>query len=192
MKKLSQAAFAQQLGVDRSYITQLKQAGRLVMTADGKVDVEASELRIKETEDPNRDDVRARHAKNRKPEVAVKPESIKAEKPTKVKDKKSDDEISFQRGRAKEQHFKALQAELLYQKTMGTLVEISSVQKGAAEIGKQLRALLENLPDQLAPELAAVTEVERVNAILVERCEQILNELASKVQQAVQIMREQA
>lgn len=192
MKKLSQAAFAQHHGVDRSYITQLKQAGRLVMTADGKVDVEASELRIKETEDPNRDDVRARHAKNRQPEVAAKPESVKAEKPAKAKEPKSDDEISFQRGRAKEQHFKALQAELLYQKTMGTLVEISSVQKGAAEIGKQLRTLLENLPDQLAPELAAVTGVERVNAILVERCEQILNELASKVQQTVQTMREQA
>jgi len=39
---VSQAEFARMNGWDRSYVTRLKQAGRLVMTADGRVDVEAS------------------------------------------------------------------------------------------------------------------------------------------------------
>lgn len=40
---LSQAAFARRRGVSRNAVTDWKQAGYLVMTADGKVDVEASE-----------------------------------------------------------------------------------------------------------------------------------------------------
>ena len=42
MSAETQIDFAARLGVSRSYITQLKQADRLVMTAAGLVDVEAS------------------------------------------------------------------------------------------------------------------------------------------------------
>lgn len=43
---LSQAAFARRRGVSRNAVTDWKQAGYLVMTADGKVDVEASEWNL--------------------------------------------------------------------------------------------------------------------------------------------------
>ena len=53
---VSQAEFARQAGYARSYVTQLKQSGRLVM--DGKlVIVDQSLARIAATKDPNRDDV---------------------------------------------------------------------------------------------------------------------------------------
>ena len=43
---LSQAAFARRRGVSRNAVTDWKWAGHLVMTADGKVDVEASEWNL--------------------------------------------------------------------------------------------------------------------------------------------------
>ncbi len=42
MTVLTQAAFARHIGSGKSWVTQLKTAGKLVMTADGKVEVEQS------------------------------------------------------------------------------------------------------------------------------------------------------
>lgn len=46
MTVLSQKDFATAIGRDKSYITRLKQAGHLVMTEDGRVDVEPSLERL--------------------------------------------------------------------------------------------------------------------------------------------------
>ena len=57
----TQADFARRLGVSRSHVTGLKHAGRLVLTDNGLVDVDASIARIDATRDPNRDDVNRPH-----------------------------------------------------------------------------------------------------------------------------------
>ena len=64
MKTATQSEFARLIGVQKSYVTKLKEQGRLVMSADGKlVNVEASKQRIQQTADPNRDDVSQRFEK---------------------------------------------------------------------------------------------------------------------------------
>lgn len=64
MSRESKSAFARRLGVAPSYVTKLKDEGRLVVV-DGQIEVEASLARMDATKDPNRDDVRQRHAKAR-------------------------------------------------------------------------------------------------------------------------------
>lgn len=64
MSRESKSAFARRLGVSPSYVTKLAQDGRLVVV-DGQIEVEASLARMDATKDPNRDDVRQRHAKAR-------------------------------------------------------------------------------------------------------------------------------
>lgn len=64
MSSESKSAFARRLGVAPSYVTKLAQEGRLVVV-DGQVEVEASLARMEATKDPNRDDVRQRHAQAR-------------------------------------------------------------------------------------------------------------------------------
>ena len=54
MSAVSQSEFATLLGKDKSYVTRLKQAGRLVLTADGQVEVEKSQTLIAATADPSR------------------------------------------------------------------------------------------------------------------------------------------
>lgn len=141
MTTLNQSQFAKHIGVTKGYITQLKQAGRLVMTQNDLVDVEASQLRIKETEDANRDDVKARH------EIA---RNGKEGKKTAIKD---GDHVSFSDGRAKEQHFKALQAELEYKKSISELVAVHEMQLAVADVITTFRQSLENIPHLLAPTL---------------------------------------
>ena len=46
---LSQAEFARRIGWNKSTVTRAKQAGRLVLTADGQVDTDASIQRLRET-----------------------------------------------------------------------------------------------------------------------------------------------
>lgn len=59
MPGMNQAEFARYIGRDPSHVTRLKQAGRLVLTADGLVDAEASVARIHATRG-QRFDVEAR------------------------------------------------------------------------------------------------------------------------------------
>jgi hypothetical protein len=64
MSRESKSEFARRLGVAPSYVTKLAQEGRIVVV-DGQVEAEASLARMEATKDPNRDDVRQRHAKAR-------------------------------------------------------------------------------------------------------------------------------
>lgn len=146
MHTLNQTAFARHIGVAKSYITQLKQEGRLVFAEDGKVDVAASLIRIKETGDPNRDDVAARHAQARGADLPVV--EVKTDKPKK---EKTIAEVSFSEARAKEQHFKSLQAELEYQKAIGEVVMAADMKAAVGDVVTTFRQALENIPHSAAP-----------------------------------------
>lgn len=69
---LTQAAFARLHGVAKSHVTKLKQAGRLVMTPAGMVDVAASDVLIAQT-GGLRPDVAERLAEQRAPAAAAPP-----------------------------------------------------------------------------------------------------------------------
>lgn len=150
---MKQIAFAEYLGVARSYITQLKQQGRLVMTERGLVDVAASIIRIQETADPNRDDVAARHAKERGAVTAVAAAAGKTEKPAKQKREKDPNQITFADGRAKEQHFRALQAELDYKKAIGEVVLSAEVSHAVADMLMTFRQRIENRSHRISADL---------------------------------------
>jgi len=164
---ISQAEFARQQNWSRSYVTQLKKDGRLVMSGDGKkVLHEKSLVRIKATEDPNREDVKQRHAAER--EEVVNPDVKKAGS-------------SYQAARAVKERFNALSAKLAYEKESGTVVEAAAVKKAGFELGTHIRKALENMPDQLAPELAPISDPARVHAVLVEYFEALLTDVSQQI-----------
>jgi hypothetical protein len=67
----SKAAFARRKGWNRSTATRYAQAGKIVVTADGLVDVEASEERLAASKDPLKEGVRQRHERGRRSAVAI-------------------------------------------------------------------------------------------------------------------------
>lgn len=164
---LTQADFARHAGYSRSRVTQLKQSGRLVM--EGKrVLLEESLKRIAETKDPNRDDVSERHAEARQQEPPEQP----AEKLIGG---------DYQSARAQKEKYLALQAKADYEKAIGKLVEGADVRRAGAEIGILIRTALENMPDQLAAELAPIDDPARIHALMIEHVERILHDLSDKV-----------
>ena len=137
MAAVSQAEFARQLDVDRSHITRLKQAGRLVMTADGRVDADASRARIAETADPNRDDVAARHAAAKVSPGATAPPADKVGN-------------SYQAARAIKEKYLALDAKATYEQRIGELIPRAEVQAALDDLVAFARAGIENLPHRVA------------------------------------------
>lgn len=128
----TQTQFATRLGVDKSHITRLKQAGRLVMT-DGKVDVEASLQCIKETEG-GRDDVAARHAEARGGETKKPDES----------------RVSAQ---TRKEMAQADIAEMERDKLRGKLIDREQVEMALDDVVAFARQGLENLPHRVAARL---------------------------------------
>lgn len=174
---VSLSQFATMCGWTPSYVTKLKQHGRLVLTEDGqKVDVDASIARIKETEDPNRDDVRKRWKEHR-----ARGDADPGSTPPPTPDPSAASTTGFAQARAVKERYLALSAKLDYERASGKLVETSSVQRAGAEAGTVIRAALENLPDQLAPMLAPITDEEKLRAFLADHVESLLAELAQRI-----------
>ncbi|WP_028451869.1 hypothetical protein [Chitinilyticum aquatile] len=141
---VNQAEFARMQGWAKSYVTKLKQAGRLVFDTEGRIDVAASLDLIAKTDGGARPDVSARHAAGRGDEPADDGEAV-GELP---------DGIPYKIvSESKKAHYQALQAEADYRRRMGELVEAQDVAAAVADTVITLRQSLENLPGRLASEL---------------------------------------
>lgn len=160
MTTATQSEFAAILGKDKSYVTRLKQQGRLVMvqTEEGaRVDVEASRELLRQSADPARG------------EAAVKPPRIRVEHTT------------YNDARTRNELAKAQTAELDLEVKLGKLVDAEEARLFAADLAASFRGALEVLPDRLAPELVPLNDTEAVRALLVESFEMVLGDLADKI-----------
>lgn len=185
------AEFARLLGFKRSYVTELKAAGRLVLTDDGKrVDVEASRRLIRDTADPARAGVAERHAATRAiggagvaGEASAPHAAWEAEDSDSAGDLAADPvQDSHTRRRAQAL---ADQAELQRRKMereerveLGQMLWADDVAQAVRAAGVTLRSALENLPNTIAPQLAATSDEARVRVLLGEAIEHALEELS--------------
>ena len=167
---LSKSAFAAHIGKAPSYITWLKDNNRLVLSDDGKrVNVDATVALIRDTADPSKAAVAARHQADRvqrdvtsqlSPLVESTPSMAAPQPAIGLAGKQPD----FQKARAHREYYLAQLAEAEFHKVQGSQVELEAVKTGAFNAGRLLRDQLLGMPPQLAPELAAMTdpwEIER-------------------------------
>lgn len=156
MTTATQAAFARQIGYDKSRVTQLKHAGRIVMAPGGKlVDVEASLARIAETADPGRRDVAERHAAARAGagrQPLPEPAALAAADPLTGLGPESGGRA---RAKAALMHFENNMLKLEMALRRGLRFERAAVNREAAGLGAMVRAGIERVIDQTAPRLAA-------------------------------------
>lgn len=168
MNAVTQAEFARLIGVGRSYVTALKNAGRLVLDDAGKVLVEESKRRIAETADPGRDDVRARWESERSNSAVDADET----------EKTTDDPIShdYHRARAKKEHYLAEQARIEFEQQIARLVEKSDVEAAIEDVISVMRQALENMPHRTAPELVG-KDLDAIRATLKQEVHGALAEM---------------
>lgn len=170
MTLMNQSQFASHLGRHRSYVTELKQKGLIVMRA-GKVDVEASEKLMAELADPAKQAVAERHAENR----GEKPQAPAADNHDEVTGRAGS---VYQNARAMKEKYNAMAAKMAYEKELGILLVADEARTAVADGDAIIRDRLESLPDVLAPQLAAETDEQKIRMLLFDQVEQLLTELS--------------
>jgi hypothetical protein len=193
---LLQADFAAAQGWHKSTVTRMKQAGRLVM--DGRrVDVAASLARIAET-GGMRFDVAERHAAQRaQPEpqqeaakvgagaMALPGEGVE-QGAAKINAPAPDFAVSERRvdAQARKESALADMAEMDVKQKRGELIPKADVDIALRSFGASVRARLDVLPDQLAPLVSPVTDLDEIHALLAEHCRSILAAVADDMGRA--------
>lgn len=175
--------FARRLGCRPSYVTQLRQAGRLVLTDDNRgVRVAESLARIEATRDPAKAGVVARHAAQRAEAAAAAATGAPGETdgdPAAWEDLGSGSHAQRRaKALADKAETDAATAQLDLRKRLGELWEASEVEQATRNAVATFRGALENLPATLAPELSAVTDEARAQVILASAIEYVLENLA--------------
>lgn len=191
-KALTQAEFARAMGWNRSTVTRLKQAGRLVVDAHGHVLAAESVLRIEET-GGMRFDVAARHAASR---AAAMGECQPAEENRATAAETPAPEETAQPPATKYGNETRVDAQARKESAAADLLEIELAQKRGNLIPKEdvdaalrafaaaTRARLDVLADQLAPVLAPVTDMNETHAVLAEHCRGVLAGIADEMHRA--------
>lgn len=156
MATATQSEFAAMLGKDKSYVTRLKQAGRLVMSADGKVDVEQSHARIAATADPSKEHVADRHVADRHVAGRSAPDQPRGVDPV---------GNSFQQAKAVREKYGALQAKVEYERTIGKLIDRDEVNQALEDVVNLARQSVENLPHRVAATLVG-KDFDQIVALL--------------------------
>lgn len=148
---MTRTEFAAHIGVSRSYVTKLADTGRLVLADDGRVRVAETKAVLKSTTGA--------------PERAV--DAAVSEQYTDWRERK--------------ERAQAEMAEMDVAQRRGTLMEADRVRSAAVAAVTTLRSRLELLPDQLAPQLAATSDEQRVRAHLAAEIETALAELHQQI-----------
>ena len=173
-------AFARFIGKRASYITQLREEGRLVLTADGqRVKVAESIERIQATSDPSKFAVSERHAANRLQAGTPAPTEAPASQPEPAERETDASALpAYQDSRAKREYYEAKQTERDYQISMGQLLPAADVLKAITSAITTLRSRLESLPAILAPQLAPISDEGQSQTLLADAIEHALEDTA--------------
>lgn len=160
MTTATQTEFADILGVAKSRVTALKQAGRLVMDGD-LVDVEASKARIAATRNSAHDNqatAKVGAGDTAPADEAAAPRRVDAD--------------------ARLAHAKAEMAEIDLAERRGEMLRKDDITATVVDIVTTLRARLESLPAQLGPQVAAVSDEALCTAMIADHVEAALAELS--------------
>jgi hypothetical protein len=168
---ITQAEFARRQDWNRSTVTRLKHAGRLVMEGV-LVDVEATLARLGHTVG-GRDDVAERHAAER----AAKAGSVDTAKSPRGGETRAD-------AQARKEAAAADLLEIELAQKRGTLIPKEDVDAALKAFAAATRARLDVLADQLAPILAPVADMAEVHALLAEHARGVLAAIADDMQRA--------
>jgi phage terminase Nu1 subunit (DNA packaging protein) len=164
---VSKAQFARRLGVSRGTVTYWARRGRLVLTDDGRVDLEASIARLRRTERNMGAAIRWREYRERTGATGAEPLPETA---------------AYQHWRGTRLHYEALSAELRYRRALGEMLDLGHVAYCLRDIGVSLRVLLEGIPDRIAAEIAAITDEAEIKAIVHREASRVLHDLEAHIE----------
>lgn len=156
MVLLTESEFADHIERDRSWVRQLREAGRLAMV-DGLIDADASEALIAATA-AGRDDVAERHAESRSTGGEALSESAAASRKRKLD------------AEARRAELAVVREQMEVDRLSGSLLDKADVDHALDAFSAEVAAAFDAMPDQLATTLAGITDVDEAHRVLSEHC----------------------
>ena len=86
----------------------------------------------------------------------------------------------YKKARARREHYQANTAELDYQERVGELMSTARVRSLISKYNGVVREKLMSIPHQLAPQLAGISNVRRVEELLISKINDSLTNLAEE------------
>lgn len=169
---MTQKSFAEHSGYDKSHVSRLQKAGRLVLHEDGSIDAAASMARIAETADPSRAGVAERHARAR------------AETAASGQDAADLIGRGYKFHQARKMKADADMAEVELAEKQRRLIPVEAADFALADLAAAVRGRLELLPASLTPALSALDGPAQIEAYLVEVVEAELSQLSAHIKRA--------
>lgn len=151
MELMTKSQYAKHRGVSAAMITKLAQEDRILITPEGKVDVEISDTLLDAFSD------------------ALNPRQSLSDKLTNIGNYSSE--------RSRLTKYKADLAQLDFEKAQGKLTEVSTVSNAAFSTARRVRDGFMNLLDRLPPLLAPLTEHHDIRNLLNTEFRNVLEEL---------------
>ncbi len=160
MTVISKSEFAARRGWSKSYVSKLASQDRLVLTPDGKIDLEATEALLVQSADPSKAAVAARHEDDRIQRGVRDHITPLADAPVELPalQGRGGQGADFQKSRAHREYYLAQLAEAEFMKVQGALVSVEAVKSAAFDAGRMLRDALLGLPAQISGELASMSD----------------------------------
>lgn len=171
-KGLSVTAYARHRGVSHVAVLKAVKAGRIVKEADGSIDPDKADAAW--TRNTNQ-------AQQRKPaqQSEIKSNPYEAEAP--ISPPIVNSGPNYAQSRAIKEAYHARLAKLSYEEKSGALVRTDNVKVAWFNVLRVLRDRALNLPDRLAPLLAAENDPKVLRDLLDDEIRQILNDAADAV-----------
>ena len=185
--------FARFLGLAPSYITALVKAGRVVTEGEGRgalVKVAESVALIEATQ-AGRFDVARRHAAARRrcPNEAQGDALVRSTPENAPKrDSESHDPERLVDAKTRKESAQADQEEMKAAQMAGNLIAREDVDAAMKFLGASVRAAMDVFPDQTAPVLCAVTDLNETHALLTEACRNVLHDIGVAIERQFEQM----
>ena len=184
---LTKSDFAKHLGLVPSYVTALIKAGRVVLDGEGRaarVKVAESMALIEATQ-AGRFDVARRHAAARRQGANVgadisQPRSTPENAPK--RDSDGSDPERLVDAKTRKESAQADQEEMKAAQMAGNLIAREDVDSAMKHLGAAVRAAMDVFPDQTAPVLCAVTDLNETHALLTESCRNVLLDIGAAIE----------
>ena len=193
----SKLAFAARIGKRPSYVTAMVKDGRIVLDGSGvhaKVKIAESLLRIEQTTG-GRPDVaarfaqeRANRAKTQAGEYAGIGGAKQIDSGAIVQDAETPDDPdedagnNYQAHRALKEKYAALTAKASYETMIGNLIQREDVDAAMRCVGAAVRSAMDVFPDQQAPVLCAIADIQEVRAVLADACRNVLLDVGQAIE----------
>lgn len=178
---VTQAEFARIAGFTKSRITQLKQAGRLVLDERGQVRVAESLARIEATADPAHAAVAERHAQARASRNGGGAASNPPETDEEGHGGPGISSGDYKAWQTRKMRADAQKAEIERDEMLRRLIPAEAADFALADLAAAVRSELELLPVRLTPDLLHISGADALESALAGACEQVLDRLRQRL-----------